>query len=130
MQVLDRRKAMSITPLFRLAFRPFSSVPACWRCWRRPPCGCWPSAASSAIGNRPVAGWPGTGMNCLASAWRSSPGSLLTAVQTWTGRPEHRWRTLALLAGLWLAGRLGWLFSLHWPLLAVLELTFPWRWRR
>eukprot|EP01038_Epipyxis_sp_PR26KG_P000904 gene904-1266_t len=23
MQVLDRRKAMSITPLFRLAFRPF-----------------------------------------------------------------------------------------------------------
>ncbi|RDS86947.1 NnrS family protein, partial [Pseudomonas fluorescens] len=52
-------------------------------------------------------------------------GFLLTAVQTWTGRPGISGNALALLAGVWLAARLGWLFNLHWPLLAVLELTFP-----
>src|SRR5690606_13602502 len=42
---------------------------------------------------------------------------LLTAVQTWTGRPSLSGRPLALLAGLWLLGRLSWWLPSAWPLL-------------
>ncbi|KAA8562180.1 hypothetical protein FX985_02246 [Pseudomonas extremaustralis] len=125
MQVLDRRKAMSITPLFRLAFRPFF-LGACVLAVLAIPV--WLLALGGQFGSwQPAGGWLawhrhellfGFGLAIIA-------GFLLTAVQTWTGRPGISGNALALLAGLWLAARLGWLFNLHWPLLAVLELTFP-----
>ncbi|MDF3136498.1 NnrS family protein, partial [Pseudomonas extremaustralis] len=125
MQVLDRRKAMSIHPLFRLAFRPFF-LGACLLAAVAIPL--WLLALGGHVGAwQPAGGWLawhrhellfGFGLAIIA-------GFLLTAVQTWTGRPGISGNALALLAGLWLAARLGWLFDLHWPLLAVLELAFP-----
>jgi uncharacterized protein involved in response to NO len=52
-------------------------------------------------------------------------GFLLTAVQTWTGRPGLSGRPLAALALLWLLARVAWLVNAPWPVLAVLELAFP-----
>ncbi|MEK5756849.1 NnrS family protein, partial [Acinetobacter variabilis] len=49
---------------------------------------------------------------------------LLTAVQTWTGVPGLQGKPLALLAGLWLAARLAWLFDAPLALLLVLQLSF------
>ncbi|MDQ0653890.1 NnrS family protein [Pseudomonas cedrina] len=125
MQVLDRRKAMSITPLFRLAFRPFF-LGACGLAALAIPL--WLLALSGGAGNwQPAGGWLawhrhellfGFGLAIIA-------GFLLTAVQTWTGRPGVSGTPLALLAALWLAARLGWLLDAPWPLLALLELSFP-----
>src|SRR5690606_15249943 len=52
-------------------------------------------------------------------------GFLLTAVQTWTGRPGLSGKPLALLVGLWLAARLAWLVDAPDALLVPLELSFP-----
>ena len=72
-QVIDRRKALSIAPIWRLAFRPFFlagsvyallAIPLWWR-------------SGPAIGRAsspPAAGWPGTATRCCsASPWPSSP---------------------------------------------------------
>lgn len=42
-------------------------------------------------------------------------GFLLTAVPNWTARPTPTGKPLALLAGLWLAGRIAWLPGMPWP---------------
>ncbi|WP_411380620.1 NnrS family protein [Pseudomonas sp. MPB26] len=125
MQVLDRRKAMSITPLFRLAFRPFF-LGACGLAALAIPL--WLLALGGGAGTwQPAGGWLawhrhellfGFGLAIIA-------GFLLTAVQTWTGRPGVSGTPLALLAALWLAARLGWLLDAPWPLLALMELSFP-----
>lgn len=52
-------------------------------------------------------------------------GFLLTAVSNWTGQPTAKGRWLALLVGLWLAGRLAPLFASQYPLVAALaDLAF------
>ena len=125
MHVLDRRKAMSITPLFRLAFRPFF-LGACLLAALAIPL--WLLALGGMTGGwQPAGGWLawhrhellfGFGLAIIA-------GFLLTAVQTWTGRPGLSGAPLAVLVALWLAARLGWLLNVPWPLLALLELSFP-----
>lgn len=125
MQVLDRRKAMAIPPLFRLAFRPFF-LGACLLAVLAIPL--WLFALSGATGTwQPAGGWLAWHRHELLFGFGVAiiAGFLLTAVQTWTGRPGLSGAPLALLAGLWLAARLGWLVNLPWPLLAVLELSFP-----
>src|SRR5579872_4150506 len=54
-------------------------------------------------------------------------GFLLTAIATWTGRLPVRGRALALLAGLWLLGRIACLISADLPawLAVVADLSFP-----
>jgi uncharacterized protein involved in response to NO len=54
-------------------------------------------------------------------------GFLLTAIPTWTGRLPVRGRALALLAGLWLLGRIACLISADLPawLAVVADLSFP-----
>lgn len=52
-------------------------------------------------------------------------GFLLSAVQTWTGRPGLHGRSLLLLGIVWLLARLAWLSDLPLPLLSILELAFP-----
>lgn len=121
----DRRHAPSTTPLFRLAFRPFF-LGACGLAALAVPL--WLLTLSGLTGSwQPSGGWLtwhrhellfGFGMAIIA-------GFLLTAVQAWTGRPGISGAPLAALTGLWLAARLGWLFNLPLPLLAVLELSFP-----
>ncbi|PHX43003.1 short-chain dehydrogenase [Pseudomonas sp. NZIPFR-PS2] len=125
MHVLDRRKAMSITPLLRLAFRPFF-LGACLLAALVVPL--WLLALGGLTGEwQPAGGWLawhrhellfGFGLAIIA-------GFLLTAVQTWTGRAGLSGTPLAVLAALWVAARVGWLLNVPMPLLAVLELSFP-----
>ena len=51
-------------------------------------------------------------------------GFLLTAVQTWTGQPSLSGKPLAVIALIWLAGRLGWLLNLPLVVLIPLDLLF------
>ncbi|MCF4980118.1 short-chain dehydrogenase [Pseudomonas gessardii] len=124
MQVLDRRKAMSITPLFRLAFRPFF-LGGCLLALLAIPL--WLLALAGDAGWQPAGGWLAWHRHELLFGFALAiiGGFLLTAVQTWTGRPGISGMPLALLAGVWLGARLAWLGNLPWPLLAVLELSFP-----
>jgi uncharacterized protein involved in response to NO len=125
MQVLDRRKAMAITPLFRLAFRPFFLAGCLLAVLAIP---LWLAAFSGSISNwQPAGGWLGWHRHELLFGFGLAiiAGFLLTAVQTWTGRPGLSGQPLAVLALLWLLARVAWLANAPWPLLAVLELAFP-----
>ncbi|MBN3862646.1 NnrS family protein [Pseudomonas frederiksbergensis] len=125
MQVLDRRKAMAITPLFRLAFRPFFLAGSLLAVLAIP---LWLAAFSGSISNwQPAGGWLGWHRHELLFGFGLAiiAGFLLTAVQTWTGRPGLSGKPLAALALLWLLARVAWLANAPWPLLAVLELAFP-----
>ncbi|WP_433786327.1 NnrS family protein [Pseudomonas frederiksbergensis] len=125
MQVLDRRKTMAITPLFRLAFRPFFLAGCLLAVLVIP---LWLAAFSGSISNwQPAGGWLGWHRHELLFGFGLAiiAGFLLTAVQTWTGRPGLSSKPLAALALLWLLARVAWLANAPWPLLAVLELAFP-----
>ncbi|ROL73957.1 NnrS family protein [Pseudomonas vranovensis] len=125
MQVLDRRKALAIAPLLRLAFRPLFLAGCALAVLAIP---LWLAALNGALGNwQPAGGWLawhrhellfGFGLAIIA-------GFVLTAVQTWTGQPGLSGKPLAGLALLWLGGRVAWLVNAPWPLLALLELGFP-----
>ena len=60
-------------------------------------------------------------------AFATVAGFLLTAIPNWTGRLPLRGTPLALLAGLWLAGRVAVLFSsvIGAPAAALIDLAFP-----
>jgi len=125
MQVLDRRKALAIMPLLRLAFRPFFLAGCLFALLAVP---LWLTAFSGGISTwHPAGGWLAWHRHELLFGFALAifAGFLLTAVQTWTGRPGISGRPLAGLALLWLCARLAWLSNLSWPLLAVLELAFP-----
>lgn len=125
MQVLDRRTAMAIMPLLRLAFRPFF-LAGCLLALLAVPL--WVAAFSGAItGWQPAGGWLAWHRHELLFGFALAiiAGFLLTAVQTWSGRPGISGKPLAVLALLWLGARLAWLANAPWPLLAVLELAFP-----
>jgi uncharacterized protein involved in response to NO len=125
MQVLDRRTAMAIVPLLRLAFRPFFLAGCVLALLAIP---LWLAALSGAISSwQPAGGWLAWHRHELLFGFALAiiAGFLLTAVQTWTGRPGISGRPLAALALLWLFARLAWLANVPWPLLAVLELAFP-----
>ena len=125
MQVLDRRKAMAIAPLLRLAFRPFF-LAGCLLAMLAIPL--WLAAFSGSMADwQPAGGWLGWHRHELLFGFGLAiiAGFLLTAVQTWTGRPGISGAPLAALALLWLSGRVVWLVNAPWPLLALLELAFP-----
>ncbi|WP_443191629.1 NnrS family protein, partial [Pseudomonas indica] len=96
---------MAIPPVLRLGFRPFFLGGAAYALIAVP---LWLLALGGLLpGWQPAGGWLawhrhemlfGFGVAIVA-------GFLLTAVQTWTGRPGLSGRPLGLLAGLWLAGR-------------------------
>ncbi|VVN74970.1 NnrS family protein [Pseudomonas fluorescens] len=125
MQVLDRRKAMAIAPLLRLAFRPFFLAGCLLAVLAIP---LWLAAFSGSIADwQPAGGWLGWHRHELLFGFGLAiiAGFLLTAVQTWTGRPGISGTPLAALALLWLSGRVAWLVNAPLPLLALLELAFP-----
>ncbi|MBC3362337.1 NnrS family protein [Pseudomonas sp. SWRI154] len=124
MQLLDRRKAMAIAPLWRLAFRPFFLAGCVLALLAIP---FWLAAFTGRLSAwQPAGGWLawhrhellfGFGLAIIA-------GFLLTAVQTWTGSPGLSGKRLAALALLWLGARLAWLADAPWPLLMALEMGF------
>ncbi len=124
MQVIDRRKALSIPPLWRLAFRPFFlagslfalfAIPLWVAVWT----GLWP-------GFQPTGGWLSWHRHEMLFGFAMAivAGFLLTAGQTWTGQPGVSGNKLMTLAAVWLLARLGWLFGLPLALLIPLELLF------
>jgi len=125
MQVLDRRKALAIVPLLRLAFRPFF-LAGCGLALLAVPL--WLAALHGSLGDwQPAGGWLAWHRHELVFGFGLAiiAGFLLTAGQTWTGQPGLSGTPLAGLALLWLAARIAWLANLPWPLLALLELAFP-----
>ncbi|MGC5699007.1 NnrS family protein [Pseudomonas sp. NFXW11] len=125
MQVLDRRKALALVPLLRLAFRPLFLAGVVLALLAVP---LWLAALQGSLGSwQPAGGWLAWHRHELVFGFGLAiiAGFMLTAVQTWTGQPGLSGKPLAGLALLWLAARLAWLANLPWPLLAVLELGFP-----
>ncbi|MGE6528984.1 NnrS family protein [Pseudomonas sp. NPDC077382] len=124
MQVIDRRKALSIPPVWRLAFRPFFlagslfamlAIPLWIAAWT----GLWP-------GFQPTGGWLSWHRHEMLFGFAMAivAGFLLTAGQTWTGQPGVSGNRLMALAVVWLLARLGWLFGLPVALLIPLDLLF------
>lgn len=124
MLIVDRRRAMAIPPVLRLGFRPFFLGGAAYALIAVP---LWLLALGGLLpGWQPAGGWLawhrhemlfGFGVAIVA-------GFLLTAVQTWTGRPGLSGRPLGLLAGLWLAGRLAWLSGAPVQAVILLDALF------
>lgn len=124
MQVIDRRKALSIPPVWRLAFRPFFlagslfamlAIPLWIATWT----GFWP-------GFQPTGGWLSWHRHEMLFGFAMAivAGFLLTAGQTWTGQPGVSGNRLMALAVVWLLARVGWLFGLPLALLIPLDLLF------
>ena len=123
MQVLDRQRALAIAPMWRLGFRPFFVAGALFALLA---VALW-AAVLHGLTNPAVPGgmlaWHrhempfGFGLAIIA-------GFLLTAVQTWTGRPGLSGRPLIALFGLWLAARLAWFVPVPLAALIMLQLGF------
>jgi uncharacterized protein involved in response to NO len=122
--VIDRRKALSIPPVWRLAFRPFFlggslfaliAIPLWIAAWT----GLWP-------GFQPTGGWLAWHRHEMLFGFAMAivAGFLLTAGQTWTGQPGVSGNRLMALAAVWLMARLGWLAGAPIALLAIADLLF------
>ncbi len=108
MQVVDKRKAMAITPLLRLGFRPFFLFGVVLAALAIP---IWAVVLLSGWSvPAPLGGWLAWHRHELVFGFAGAiiSGFLLTAVQTWTGQASVSGRPLGLLSGLWLLGRLAW----------------------
>ena len=116
MLIIDKRKAMAVAPILRLGFRPFFLLGALLAALAIP---LWIAALQGWALPVPVGGWLAWHRHELVFGFAGAiiAGFLLTAVQTWTGRPSLSGRPLALLVGLWLLGRLSWWLPSAWPLL-------------
>jgi uncharacterized protein involved in response to NO len=122
--ILDRRTALSIPPIWRLAFRPFFLAGSLFALLA---IALWVLAWSgNGPGWQPAGGWLAWHRHEMLFGFAAAivAGFLLTAVQTWTGQPGLSGTRLILLAGLWLAARLAWLFDLPLVLLIPLDLGF------
>ncbi|MET1077643.1 MAG: NnrS family protein [Pseudomonas sp.] len=120
MQILDKRKALGITPLLRLSFRPFFLLGALLAALAIP---LWVLALQGDAGFRaPLGGWLAWHRHELVFGFAGAiiAGFLLTAVQTWTGRPGISGTPLALLVLVWLVARLAWWLDANLLLLANL----------
>jgi len=116
---------MTLPPLFGYGFRPFFLAAALAAVALVP---WW--AGSLTLGVPLPQAWP-------ASLWHAHEmlfgfigaalaGFLLTAVPSWTGRRGFAGWPLAILAGIWLLGRLFVATGSHWPLAlyAAVDLAF------
>lgn len=123
MQIQDARQAMRIPPVLRLGFRPFFLLGALLAALAVP---LWLLALhGEAAALEPVGGWLAWHRHELVFGFAGAiiAGFLLTAVQTWTGRPGLSGMRLALLVGLWLLARLGWWFG-GAPVLLLASVAF------
>ena len=108
MQILDKRQAMSTWPLLRLGFRPFFLLGSTLAALAVP---LWVFALlGDGITAQPLGGWLAWHRHELVFGFAGAiiAGFLLTAVQTWTGRPGLSGKSLGVLVVIWLAARLAW----------------------
>lgn len=112
--------------LFRLGFRPFFLFGAAFSIfalsyfvlWVSGAIAYWPSAWDGLVWHRHEM--------LFGYAGAIIAGFLLTAVPNWTGHPTPKGHSLALLVGLWFAGRVAVFFSAALPstLVAVIDVSF------
>lgn len=124
MNVIDRRQALTIMPLFRLGFRPFFLLGSLLAMIAIP---LWIMALDGwFVGWQPTGGWLAWHRHELIFAFAAAiiAGFLLTAVQTWTGVPGLSGRALMALTLLWVAARIAWLLPLPIELIIVLDGLF------
>lgn len=123
MQLLDRKQALSIPPVWRLGFRPFFLAGALF------------ALLAVALWAAVLHGAPGLAVPGGMLAWHRHEmpfgfglaiiaGFLLTAVQNWTGRPGLSGWPLISLFSVWLAARLAWFVPVPLAVLIALQLAF------
>ncbi len=124
MQLLDRNRALAIAPLWRLGFRPFFLAGALLALLA---VALWAAVLQGLLSAPQVPGgllaWHRHEMP-FGFALAIIAGFLLTAVQTWTGRPGLSGRPLIALFALWLAARLVWFLPLALGVLIAAQLAF------
>lgn len=109
MQLMDRSKALAITPFLRLGFRPFFLLGVLLAALAVP---LWVMALAGHFGGwQPTGGWLAWHRHELLFGFAGAivAGFLLTAVQTWTGVPGLAGKPLLVLVVVWLLARLTWL---------------------
>ncbi|MBF7728680.1 NnrS family protein [Pseudomonas sp. N040] len=124
MQIVEKRQALKIPPLLRLAFRPFFLFGSLFAVLA---ITLWVHAYLGMTGGwQPQGGWLAWHRHELVFGFAAAiiAGFLLTAVQTWTGRPSLSGWPLAGLFGVWLGARLSWLPGSPLWLLLALNLLF------
>lgn len=124
MNVIDRRQALAIVPLFRLGFRPFFLLGSVLAMLAIP---VWIMALNGwFIEWQPTGGWLAWHRHELLFGFASAiiAGFLLTAVQAWTGVPGLSGRPLMALTALWLAARVAWLVGAPIWCVVVLDALF------
>jgi uncharacterized protein involved in response to NO len=123
-QILDKGSALAVTPLLRLAFRPFFLLGSLSALIAVP---LWLLALHGHLdGWQPVGGWLAWHRHELVFGFAVAiiAGFLLTAVQTWTGQPSLSGWPLGVLVAVWLAARISWLTAAPLWLLIPLNLLF------
>lgn len=124
MQIVDLNKQLAIPPILRLGFRPFFLGGSVFALLALP---LWLLAINGLTSDwQPAGGWLAWHRHEMFFGFGAAiiAGFLLTAAQTWTGRPGISGTPLAALAALWLAGRLAWLAGAPAWLLLPVELAF------
>ena len=96
--------------IFSAGFRPFFLLASAWAAIALPVWLCVYTGAVVLPSALPPVAWHVHEM-IFGYAFATVAGFLLTAIPNWTGRPAVRGAPLAVLAGLWLAGRIAVLFS-------------------
>lgn len=126
MQVLDRRKALTIVPFFRLGFRPFFLLGSVLAMLAIP---LWIMALNGWFTDwQPTGGWLAWHRHELLFGFAAAiiAGFLLTAVQTWTGIPGLSDKPLMALTALWVAARVAWFIGAPlWCVIALDSLFLP-----
>ena len=109
--------------LFALGFRPLFLVGALFAVIAVP---LWIAAFLGHIDFTPAGGWLAWHRHEMVFGFGIAivAGFLLTAIQAWTGVPAVTGMPILLLATLWLAGRLLWLFDAPLWLLIPVDLLF------
>src|SRR5690606_2814499 len=115
----------SLPVLFALGFRPLFLAGSLFAVLAVP---LWIAAFFGHVDLSPAGGWLAWHRHEMVFGFGVAivAGFLLTAIQAWTGVPALTGTPVLLLAGLWLAGRLLWLFGApHWLLIPVDLLFLP-----
>lgn len=124
MNIIDRRQALAIKPLFRLAFRPFFLLGSVLAMLAIP---LWIMALNGGLIEwQPTGGWLAWHRHELLFGFAAAiiTGFLLTAVQTWTGFPGLTGKPLMVLVAVWVAARVAWLAAVPIEYVALLDGAF------